>query len=156
MAETQPNKEQSRGPRQIIPWEKRGHSTRLRNKEKGIEASMWQKVRLSRAPQPDFLQIPRNVGGVSLSTSFYCGCPGLAGCISVKKGQLIQGSPEALLKHHGGEDGDFPCCSSLCKRALQDGLIMTVTSQQALVMPETKLSQLNMLPFDFQGTIKDR
>jgi hypothetical protein len=40
--------------------------------------------------------------------------------------------------------------------ALAGGLIQTVTTQKALVMPETKLSHLNMLPFDFHGTVKDR
>lgn len=39
---------------------------------------------------------------------------------------------------------------------LQDGLITTVTTQPALVMPETWLSHLNVFPFDFHGAIKDR
>lgn len=59
MAGTQPHKEKSRVSRQLKPWEKRGHSPYLRNNKEGVEASMWEEVRPSRAPQPDVIQTPQ-------------------------------------------------------------------------------------------------
>lgn len=54
MVGTQPHKEQSRASQAHKTREKRGHSTRLRNKEEDVEARVWEEVRPSKALQPDF------------------------------------------------------------------------------------------------------